>query len=302
MTASGAIATWVDDILPGLFHSIVPANSAALNAASAALLRLEHPATHFTELKNEQVSHLSVAPLISVVQCASGAVYWWGVLPSYIRQRNVDKQKNPTGSASVSGGASTRHRSVSGGPELMSKAPVGTASTPSLSPGDLVCMRNAPMFHAGAVGFTLANGIPKVGVLLEDSWKLTDVCRFRVKSPSSLKCFSAEKLFAAVSGKCSTALTEAAHASTCPHAQEIAAAVAAAAAFQSDHEPSQLDTGAAEMPPPPSPASSTCSDHSGPVKVSPGTFSTCLITSELTFFHQTASSILSVNHFLKKNY
>lgn len=28
-----------------------------------------------------------------------------------------------------------------------------------------------------------------------------------------------------------------------------------------------------EMPPPPSPASSTCSDQSGPVRVSPGTFS-----------------------------
>lgn len=270
MTASGAIATWVDEVLSVLFHSIVPASSAVLNAASLALSRLEHPATHFSELKNEQVVHLSVAPLISVVQCVSGAVYWWGVLPSYIRQKNADKQKNPTGATiTTSEATSTRHQNISEGSEVVAKV----TNTPSLNPGDLVCMRNAPMFHAGAVGFTLISGIPKVGVLLEDSWKLTDVCRFRVKSPS-LKSFSTEKLLVPVNGKnINSASTEAVHALTCPHAQEIAAAFAAAAASQVEHESTQLDTGAVEMPPPPSPASSTCSDHSGPVKVSPGTFS-----------------------------
>nr|CDS34709.1 E3 ubiquitin protein ligase hyd [Hymenolepis microstoma] len=268
ITSSGAVATWVDEILTALFHSIVPASSAVLNAASLALSRLEHPATYFSELKNEKVVHLSVAPLISVVQCASGDVYWWGVLPSYIRQKNADKQKNITGST-ITTNETTRHQTASEGPEVAAKI----TNAPSLNPGDLVCMRNAPMFHAGAVGFTLINGIPKVGVLLEDSWKLTDVCRFRVKSPSSLKSFPTEKLHVTISGKSSnSASTEAAHALICPYAQEIAAAYAAAAASQGEHESTQLDTGSVEMPPPPSPASSTCSDQSGPVKVSPGTF------------------------------
>ncbi|VDN98253.1 unnamed protein product [Rodentolepis nana] len=270
ITSSGAVATWVDEIFSALFQSIFPASSAVLNAASLALSRLEHPATYFSELKNEQIVLLSVAPLISVVQCASGSVYWWGVLPSYIRQKNADKQKNLTGAATTtSESTSTRNQAVCEGSEVAAKV----TNAPSLNPGDLVCMRNAPMFHAGAVGFTLINGIPKVGVLLEDSWKLTDVCRFRVKSPSSLKNFPTEKPHATISGKSSnSASTEAAHALTCPYAQEIAAAYAAAAASQIEHESSQLDTGSVEMPPPPSPASSTCSDQSAPVKVSPGTF------------------------------
>nr|CDS34716.2 E3 ubiquitin protein ligase hyd [Hymenolepis microstoma] len=279
ITSSGAVATWVDEILTALFHSIVPASSAVLNAASLALSRLEHPATYFSELKNEKVVHLSVAPLISVVQCASGDVYWWGVLPSYIRQKNADKQKNITGST-ITTNETTRHQTASEGPEVAAKI----TNAPSLNPGDLVCMRNAPMFHAGAVGFTLINGIPKVGVLLEDSWKLTDVCRFRVKSPSSLKSFPTEKLHVTISGKSSnSASTEAAHALICPYAQEIAAAYAAAAASQGEHESTQLDTGSVEMPPPPSPASSTCSDQSGPVKVSPGTFKTVVGPSHLAF-------------------
>ncbi|KAL5969583.1 E3 ubiquitin-protein ligase UBR5 [Taenia solium] len=280
MTASGAIATWMDEMLPSLFHSAAPASSAAATAATAALMRLEHPAIHFNELKAEVVIRVSTAPLITVVQCASGAVFWWGVLPSYIRQRNAEKQKHSSSAATAPTTTGTtanasRHRSTSGSSEVGSKTPVANNATtcaPPLSPGDLVCMRNAPMFHSGAIGFTLTNGIPKVGVLLEDAWKLTDVCRFRVKSPSALRGQTGVVVVGTggtIAGKSSS--TEAIHALTCPYVQAAAAAAAAAAA-QTDHEPPSADSGALEMPPPPSPASSTCSDHSGPVKVSPRTF------------------------------
>lgn len=283
MTASGAIATWMDEMLPSLFHSAAPASSAAATGATAALMRLEHPAIHFNELKAEVVIRISTAPLITVVQCASGAVFWWGVLPSYIRQRNVEKQRHPgsasaapTTTTSTTSASASRHRSTSGSSEAGSKTPAAATTVntcaPPLSPGDLVCMRNAPMFHAGAIGFTLINGVPKVGVLLEDAWKLTDVCRFRVKSPSALRSQTGVVVMvtggSTVAGKSSS--TEAVHALTCPYVQ--AAAAAAAAAAQTDHEPPPTDSGAMEMPPPPSPASSTCSDHSGPVKVSPRAF------------------------------
>ena len=278
MTSSGAIATWMDEMLLNLFHSAAPASSAAATTATAALMRLEHPATHFKELKSEVVTHLYTAPLITVVQCSSGSVFWWGVFPSYIRQRNAEKQKHPS-SAATSGATSATNRASNSSPvsEMVSKLPSAISVPPILSPGDLVCMKNAPMFHAGAIGFTLINGIPKVGILLEDAWKLTDVCRFRVKSPSVLKSQLTTVGPSGTVNKSSTSATEAVHALTCPYAQAAAAAVAAEVAAQTtEHDPVPADSGVVEMPPPPSPASSTCSDQSGPVKVSPGTFSKSL--------------------------
>ena len=273
MTASGAIATWMDEMLLSLFHSAAPASSAAAATATAALMRLEHPATHFKELKSETVSHVYTAPLITVVQCAFGSVFWWGVLPSYIRQRNAEKQKHP-GSVATATPATNRQSGSVTSSEVGSKLPTGVSAPLTLSPGDLVCMRNAPMFHAGAIGFTLINGIPKVGILLEDAWKLTDVCRFRVKSPSALRNQLTTVTPSGIVNKGNPSTTDAMHALTCPYAQAAAAAAAAEVAAQtSDHDSIPIDSGSVEMPPPPSPASSTCSDQSGPVKISPGTFS-----------------------------
>ena len=44
-----------------------------------------------------------------------------------------------------------------------------------------VCLRNSPMFHAGALAFTTVDGTPKVGQLLESAWSLNDTCRFKIK-------------------------------------------------------------------------------------------------------------------------
>lgn len=48
-------------------------------------------------------------------------------------------------------------------------------------------MRNNPLYHAGAVAFSVNAGIPKVGVLLESVWNMNDSCRFQLRSPESLK-------------------------------------------------------------------------------------------------------------------
>lgn len=50
-----------------------------------------------------------------------------------------------------------------------------------------VCLRNNPLYHAGAVAFSVSAGIPKVGVLLESVWNMNDSCRFQLRSPESLK-------------------------------------------------------------------------------------------------------------------
>lgn len=50
-----------------------------------------------------------------------------------------------------------------------------------------VCLRNNPLYHAGAVAFSVNAGIPKVGVLLESVWNMNESCRFQLRSPESLK-------------------------------------------------------------------------------------------------------------------
>ena len=99
-----------------------------------------------------------------------------------------------------------------------------SAATGEVQVGATVCMRNAPFYHVGAVGYTTMGGAPRVGQLLQAAWNLTDVCRFKILLPPS----EPRK----------PALRE-----------------------------GQLKTKEAadrnDMPPPPSPASSTCSDASG---------------------------------------
>nr|XP_023417489.1 LOW QUALITY PROTEIN: E3 ubiquitin-protein ligase UBR5 [Cavia porcellus] len=105
------------------------------------------------------------------------------------------------------------------------KSSAGISSMPNITVGTQVCLRNNPLYHAGAVAFSVNAGIPKVGVLMESVWNMNDSCRFQLRSPESLK--SMEK-----AGKTAEAKPE------------------------SKQEPVKT-----EMGPPPSPAS-TCSDAS----------------------------------------
>ena len=40
-------------------------------------------------------------------------------------------------------------------------------------------MRSSPMYQAGAIGFSIIDGVPKVGQLQGSAWSWTDTCRFR---------------------------------------------------------------------------------------------------------------------------
>lgn len=129
-----------------------------------------------------------------------------------------------------------------------------------------------------------------MGTLLEDAWKTTDVCRFRINVMNSTSFTSGinEGPFhpPALSSDSSQ------HILTCPytlgltvHNQHSSSQCSASLGnsvsgvqFPSDQiaissSGSNSTLTFQEMPPPPSPASSTCSDQSGPVRVSPGTFS-----------------------------
>uniref|UniRef100_S4RBG7 Ubiquitin protein ligase E3 component n-recognin 5 n=1 Tax=Petromyzon marinus TaxID=7757 RepID=S4RBG7_PETMA len=88
-----------------------------------------------------------------------------------------------------------------------------------------VCMRNNPVYQAGAVAFSVSSGVPKVGVLQESVWNMNDCCRFRVCSPDGLRALDR---------------------------------LAKASDTKSEQKQDNVRT---EMGPPPSPAS-TCSDTS----------------------------------------
>ncbi|KAL4629964.1 E3 ubiquitin-protein ligase UBR5 isoform X5 [Arapaima gigas] len=184
-TESNKVATWVDDTL------------------STVASKLEHAAQAFPELQGERVASLHCCALYTCAQLES-CLYWWGVVPFNQRKKMLEKarakNKKPKSSAGIS-------------------------SIPNITVGTQVCLRNNPLYHAGAVAFSVSTGVPKVGVLMESVWNMNDSCRFQLRSPESLK--NMEK-----TGKTQETKTES--------------------------KPESVKT---EMGPPPSPAS-TCSDTS----------------------------------------
>uniref|UniRef100_H3D6Z1 E3 ubiquitin-protein ligase UBR5 n=1 Tax=Tetraodon nigroviridis TaxID=99883 RepID=H3D6Z1_TETNG len=184
-TETNKVATWVDETL------------------SSMASKLEHSAQAFPELQGERMVSLHCCAFYTCAQLDNG-LYWWGVVPFSQRKKMLEKarakNKKPKSSA-------------------------GMSSIPNITVGTQVCLRNNPLYHAGAVAFSVSAGIPKVGVLLESVWNMNDSCRFQLRSPESLKTM--EK----------TTKT-----------QEI----------KTESKPELVKT---EMGPPPSPAS-TCSDTS----------------------------------------
>uniref|UniRef100_A0A674ABS4 E3 ubiquitin-protein ligase UBR5 n=1 Tax=Salmo trutta TaxID=8032 RepID=A0A674ABS4_SALTR len=184
-TETNKVATWMDDTL------------------SSVASKLEHSAQAYPELQGERIMSLHCCALYTCAQLES-SLYWWGVVPFSQRKKMLEKarakNKKPKSSAGIS-------------------------SIPNITVGTQVCLRNNPLYHAGAVAFSVNAGIPKVGLLLESVWNMNDSCRFQLRSPESLKNMD------------KTTKT-----------QEI----------KTESKPELVKT---EMGPPPSPAS-TCSDTS----------------------------------------
>ncbi|GIX75673.1 hypothetical protein CDAR_406353 [Caerostris darwini] len=166
---------------------------------SAVSSKLEHSAQVFSEFQLEKITSLYVCSLFSCVRLESGAIYWWGVAPYAQRKRLWEKAR-----------AKSKKQSSSYSSEVVT--------------GAQVCMRNSPMYHSGALAFTNAGNVPRVGQLMSAAWNLTDTCHFKVLPPGSS---SSEK-------KVEKEVKDVVKIENKPVCQE--------------------------MPPPPSPASSTCSE------------------------------------------
>lgn len=97
-------------------------------------------------------------------------------------------------------------------------------------------MKNSPIYQAGAIGFIIANGVPKVGQLLSAVWNLDAICRFKILPAGTPLLQSSTSEKREVNNGNTPQTSTASKTSHKETADRI------------------------DMPPPPSPASSTCSD------------------------------------------
>ena len=251
-TESGKVATWMDETLA--------------DVAS----RLEQPAQAYTEFQNDRIVSVHTCQLYTCVWCESGALYWWGVLPFNQRKRLWEKFRSK----------SRKHRS-------------------EFSQGVQVGMRSSPMYHPGALAFSISGGVPKIGQLANAAWNLGDPCRFKIVPPGctgnnngsgsgsttpiscSTPTFSNSSCSQGTSSNAASnvAVASSSGNSVCSPSNIVAAAEKklslevigpSASKMMKTGDSNKESSDKLDMPPPPSPASSTCSD-TGSI-TSPATF------------------------------
>lgn len=233
-TESGKIATWMDELL------------------GYAGNKLEHPATNYPEFALDKIISLHTCSLYTVARTESGELFWWGVLPFTQRKKIWDK-----------------YRAKSKKPQRKEKEKDSAAS--EVTVGAQVCMKNCPMYQPGAIGFCVSNGVPKVGQLLNAAWDLMNICRFKILPIPAIPT-------AATSSSAASSSVSAASIELKESLGKLSATIGVANAASgggSSNAPNQSASSPAkapanvgnketadrlDMPPPPSPASSTCSD------------------------------------------
>lgn len=233
-TESGKLATWIDETIAPLVAS-----------------RLEHAASSSVypdvSMQSQNSPHkivaLHVSSLMSAVQLNSGAVYWWGIPPFSHRKKLIEKIKQDRSKGSASSATKSKSSSASKEPEIVQ--------------GSLVCMKSSPVYQAGAIAFTTAGGVPRIGQLVTAAWKMTDQATFKVLTSAEIQAraglASCQKLAAQQQASQNNGNVNSSDQSSSSKSSSFASAAAAAAA---------LEASRIEMPPPPSPASSTSSEPS----------------------------------------
>jgi E3 ubiquitin-protein ligase EDD1 len=168
-----------------------------------------------------------------VARTESGELFWWGVLPFCQRKKLWDKYK------------------------AKSKKPTRPNVNGEVTVGAQVCMKNSPMYQHGAIGFTISNGVPKVGQLLNAAWDLNNICRFKLLPMSTLNQYNLST--ASLTSQSIATVSEAKEKTTTTAATPATAATGSSKSSSSGSSNKET-ADRLDMPPPPSPASSTCSD------------------------------------------
>ncbi|XP_017139652.1 E3 ubiquitin-protein ligase hyd isoform X1 [Drosophila miranda] len=190
--------------------------------------KLDHTCCTFNEFISDPITNIYVCSLYTVVRTDSNNIYWWGVLPFDQRRYLWDKFRTKT------------------------KKPFKVIAT-DINVGAQVIMKKCPIYQSGSIGFTCSNGVPKVGQLLNSVWNFTDVCRMKIINISTHlgpdKCPATgvnQNIQGASTDKDLLKATVMQSTSNSKNGQMSSS--------------SKESTDRIDMPPPPSPASSTCSD------------------------------------------
>lgn len=195
--------------------------------------KLEHSAQNYPEFqRGEKISQLQTCSLYTCVRLESGAMYWWGVAPFSQRKKNWKK--------------------------IQSKACKHNSSNSSLNEigvGSIVCLKNGPSFGDGAVGFTTKDGIPRVGRLTMSAWNITDTCTFKIIQPSDRKTQLSQQNPQISETKSSNSRVRKMLGQPLDFSGNISDDAPTSPGISKNSSSERL-----EMPPPPSPASSTCSE------------------------------------------
>lgn len=206
--------------------------------------KLEHSAVTLPDLSMDKISSLHTCSLYTVARTENGGLFWWGVLPYGQRKKLWDKYK---AKAKKPIRSNTNHTDVTVGAQ--------------------VSMKNSPMYMPGAIGFTISNGVPKVGQLLNAAWDFTDSCRFKIIAVTS----------STVSSSSGTSSSSDLVKETTKSVTVMGSSTGTGntAVSKTSNTPNKETADRMDMPPPPSPASSTCSDtgsvtsHKRPKRMAP---------------------------------
>ncbi|KAL9891475.1 E3 ubiquitin-protein ligase hyd isoform X1 [Glossina fuscipes] len=192
--------------------------------------KLEHASILFSEFIMDPIASVNVCSLYTAVRTENNNVYWWGVLPFDQRRCLWDKYRTKA------------------------KKPL-KAMTTDIVVGTQVIMKKCPKYQTGSIGFTCANGVPKVGQLLNSVWDSNDVCRFKILNVTATGFGDKVQLV----GSSGTVVN-----SGCAVDKEITKVANVGSLQNSTNTKATTSnketTDRIDMPPPPSPASSTCSD------------------------------------------
>lgn len=196
--------------------------------------KLEHSAQNYPEFqRGDKISQLQTCSLYTCIRLESGSMYWWGVAPFSQRKKNWKKIQSKACKHSSSGAASNE-----------------------IGVGSIVCLKNGPSFGDGAVGFTTKDGVPRVGRLTMSAWNITDTCTFKIIQPTDRKTHLSQQGLQMSEAKAPNPRVRKMLGQPIDFSGNISDDQAPTSPGIAKNSSSER----LEMPPPPSPASSTCSE------------------------------------------
>jgi E3 ubiquitin-protein ligase EDD1 len=120
------------------------------------ILKLQHSLQEFPSV---HILDIQTSPLYTIFRTDTNELYWYGLLPQKPRKKLLERLKDKT-----------RHKHRTNSQQQI------------ITIGCSVCLISNPYYNQGAWAFSIRDGQPKLGQLMEPAWILSNTARFRIKS------------------------------------------------------------------------------------------------------------------------